>query len=564
MIRVALYARYSSDLQRDASIEDQLRLCREHAERMGWSVADSYSDRAVSGASLLRPGIQKLIADAQARRFTYVLAEALDRLSRDQEDVAGVYKRLAFADVKIVTLAEGEITELHVGLKGTMNAVFLKDLAAKVHRGLRGRVEAGKSGGGICYGYRVVKQFDTSGELLRGDREIEIAEAEVIRRVFREFAAGKSPRAIARDLNAEGIPGPKGAAWTDSTLRGHVKRGTGLLNNELYIGKLVWNRLRYLKDPATGNRVSRLNPPEAWITQEVPQLRIVEDDLWQAVKARQEDLATTHATVIAATRAAITNRLNASHRPRSLLSGLLVCGSCGSPYSLRGQDRYACSAHVMSGTCGNNRTISRSQLEARVLAGLKEKLMAPEIAAEAMRAYQEETNRLNRERRLSGGRDQRDLATVERAIEEIVAAIEDGGYRRALSDRLGELERQRDEIKTRLAETPHDLPDLHPGIAEGYRRKVERLTETLRDPELRQEAGDAIRSLIERVTLTPGDKRGEIHATLHGDLATIVDWTERAHKKIKADTPQRGMSASVVAGERNHLYRTRISALSWR
>ena len=124
MTRVALYARYSSDLQRDASIEDQLRLCREYAERMGWTVVESYPDRAVSGASLLRPGIQKLMADAQRRRFDVVLAEALDRISRDQEDVAGFYKRLAFAEVKIVTLAEGEISELHVGLKGTMHLPY--------------------------------------------------------------------------------------------------------------------------------------------------------------------------------------------------------------------------------------------------------------------------------------------------------------------------------------------------------------------------------------------------------------------------------------------------------
>jgi len=285
----------------------------------------------------------------------------------------------------------------------------------------------------------------------------------------------------------------------------------------------------------------------------VPHLRIIEDALWQAVKVRQGELATAHATAIAATRATVTNRLNASHRPRSLLSGLLVCGCCGGPYALRGQGRYACSNHVMSGTCSNTRTISRSQLEARVLAGLREKLMAPEIAAEAMRAYQEETNRLNRERRLSGEHDRRAQEKVERSVREIVTAIEDGGYRRALSDRLGELERQREEIRTRLAETPRDLPDLHSGIAETYRRKVERLAETLGDPGLRHEAGDAIRGLIERVTLSPGDKRGEIRATLYGDLATIVDWTERGTQKHKTDIRQNRMSVSVVAGERNHL-----------
>lgn len=77
-MKVALYARYSSDNQREASIEDQLRLCRQHAEKQGWSIADSYTDRAISGASLLRPGIQELIQDASRSRFTVVLAEAMD------------------------------------------------------------------------------------------------------------------------------------------------------------------------------------------------------------------------------------------------------------------------------------------------------------------------------------------------------------------------------------------------------------------------------------------------------------------------------------------------------
>ncbi len=122
-------------------------------------MVETYSDRAISGASMIRAGIQELLADAQAGRFDMVLSEALDRLSRDQEDVAAVYKRLRFAGVSIVTLSEGEINERHVGLKGTMNALFLKDLAIKTHRGQRGRVEAGKAGSGrAAYGYRVIHQ----------------------------------------------------------------------------------------------------------------------------------------------------------------------------------------------------------------------------------------------------------------------------------------------------------------------------------------------------------------------------------------------------------------------
>lgn len=120
MTRVALYARYSSDNQRDASIEDQFRICRERTMREKWTIVNSYKDAGISGASMiLRPGIQALLQDAQSRAFDIVLAEALDRISRDQADVATLFKQLRFAGVPIVTLAEGEITELHVGLKGT-------------------------------------------------------------------------------------------------------------------------------------------------------------------------------------------------------------------------------------------------------------------------------------------------------------------------------------------------------------------------------------------------------------------------------------------------------------
>src|SRR5271163_1468290 len=196
MTRVALYARYSSDNQRDASIEDQLRICREKAEREKWTVVSAYKDAGISGASMiLRPGIQTLLQDAQRQQFDVVLAEALDRISRDQADVATLFKHLRFADVRIVTLAEGEISELHVGLKGTMNALFLKDLAAKTHRGLEGRVREGRSGGGLSYGYDVVREQDLHGEPIPGGRTINQAEAGIVRRIFREFTTGKSPRA---------------------------------------------------------------------------------------------------------------------------------------------------------------------------------------------------------------------------------------------------------------------------------------------------------------------------------------------------------------------------------
>ena len=555
MTRVALYARYSSDNQREASIEDQLRICREQAKREKWKIVGTYKDAGISGASMiLRPGIQSLLQDAQAGQFDIVMAEALDRISRDQADVATFYKHLKFAGVPIVTLSEGEISELHVGLKGTMNALFLKDLAAKTHRGIRGRVEDGKSGGGLCFGYNVVKQLDARGDPIRGDREINEAEANVVRRIFREFAAGIGPRTIARTLNEEGVRGPAGKLWSDTTIRGHVKRGTGLVNNELYIGRLIWNRLRYIKDPSTGKRVSRLNPESEWIIKDVPELRIVDDELWQSVRVRQDEIAEKFANVTEAVRKHHKkNRLNGTRRPKSLLSGLVFCGCCGGPYSLRGADRFACSNHISKGACSNSRTIPREELEARVLSGLKDRMMAPEIVEEAMRAYAEETNRLNRERRSSGDAWKAELVKTEKQIRGIIEAIKAGMFHESMKAEMDTLEARKTELNTLLADAPENKPDILPSASAIYAKKVSALTKALNRKEERQEAAETLRGLIEKISLTPGPERGEIYATLHGELGTILNWTERqaigkAAKTTKPAADATGLSLSLVAG----------------
>jgi DNA invertase Pin-like site-specific DNA recombinase len=539
MIRIALYARYSSENQRDASIEDQLRQCRERAAREGWTVVETYSDRAISGSSMIRAGIQALLADAQASRFDIVLSEALDRISRDQEDVAAVFKRLRFAGVAIVTLSEGEINELHVGLKGTMNALFLKDLSIKTHRGQRGRVEAGKSGSGrAAYGYRVIHRLDASGEPIRGERAIVEDEAEVVRRIFREYASGRSPKQIAFQLNREGVPGPRNRSWIDATIRGNAAAGVGILNNELYAGVLAWNRQRFIKNPETGARISRVNPRSEWIRAEVPHLRIVDDALWRAVRERQRGISALFGPNLANTREGRATRLHLTNRPATLLSGLITCGCCGGRISMVMTNRYACRNHLRKGICSNKRTIRRDEIEARVLAGLKEKLVSSESVAEAVRAYVKEMNRLKHDRRAQSEADNRALQKIERAIAGIMAAIEDGLYQPAMKARMNELEREKAEIVKRLAEAPADIPDAHPNIANVYRRNVERFTEALNDPDGGREAAEALRSLIGEIVLTPGPKRGEVHAELRGELMGILAFaTEKNTRSVRIMQP---------------------------
>ncbi len=197
------------------------------------------------------------------------------------------------------------------------------------------------------------------------------------------------------------------------------------------------------------------------------------------------------------------NRLNSARRSKSLLSGLIFCGCWGGPYSLRGADRFACSAHMTNGSCSNSRTIPREELERRVLAGLKDRMMAPEVAAEAMRAHAEETNRLNRERRSNGDAWKAELAKVEKEIRGIIEAIKEGMFQPSMKVEMDALEARKVELTALLADVLEDTPDLLPSAALIYAKKVGRLTEALNRPEERAEAAEALRMLIEKIVLTP-------------------------------------------------------------
>ena len=512
MTRAAIYARYSSDNQRDASIEDQVRLCRARLDREGWNLVEAYADHAISGASTLRPGYQKMLEDARAGHFDYLVAEALDRLSRDQEDIAGLYKQLSFAGVTLVTLSEGEINELHVGLKGTMNALFLKDLADKTRRGLEGRVRSGKSGGGLCYGYEVVNGSDAS---VRGERRVNPEQASIIVRIFQDYAAGHSPKSIAHALNSQHVPGPSGKTWGPSTIYGNWRRGTGILNNELYVGRLVWNRQRFVKDPKTGKRQARPNPESDWIVEEVPQLRIIDAPLWEKVKERQ---IVTRQTVTDAQQGVRSER---ARRPHYLLSGLLKCGTCGGGFSKISATHYGCSTARNKGTCDNLLTVKRETLEADVLNGLKHQLMHPDCVKEFVSEFHREMNRLAADHETASKRTMDELTKTKRDIDRLIQAIKDGIPASSLKDELSALEIRKAGLEHELDGGPAPVVRLHPNLAEIYRQKVENLVEALNTESVRHDASETIRALIEEIRLTPNEERLDVE--LFGELGALLN-----------------------------------------
>jgi DNA invertase Pin-like site-specific DNA recombinase len=542
-MKVAIYARYSSENQRDASIADQFRVCREFAERQGWHIAAEYSDHAVSGATIMRPGFQAMMREALQKKVDIVMAEALDRFSRDQEDTAGLFKRLTFAGVNIVTLAEGDITHLHIGLKGTMNALFLKELAEKTRRGLRGRIELGKAGGGVSFGYRIVRRLE-NGLVTTGEREIVPEEAAIVRRIFSDYAAGVSPKQIAKALNAEGVRGPRGALWSPSTIHGSAERGIGILHNELYIGSLVWNRQRFLKDPDTGKRVPRMNPPSQWISKDVPELRIVDDDLWRAVKARHAGIQRKWKT------AGDDKRFNQFRRPKYLFSGLTKCGECGAGFIVHSREFLGCFGARDRGTCTNRLRISRLEVESRVLNALKTKLLRKDFFEEFCREFAKEMNRLRMEERAGLSGAKRDLERVKRDIKKVIEAIKNGFAGADLKAEWDAMQERKIALQAKLDGTEKAPPLLHPSMADLYRAKVESLASALQREDTRLEASEMLRGLIDSIVLVPDD--GQLRIELRGNLAAMLTAAQQTKR-----SPESGdliVPVQMVAGACSQRY----------
>lgn len=530
-LRAGLYARYSTDMQREASIEDQLRLCTLKAEQEGFQIYNSYADYGVSGSTLMRSGIQSLLEDARNGEIDVIITESIDRLSRDQEDIAHIYKRMSFNNIKIMTLSEGIINELHVGLKGTMGALYLKDQADKTWRGLRGRVEAGKSGGGKCYGYDVVRQIDELGNPITGERKINDYQASTITRIFNAYAEGQSPRSIAIKLNKESIPAPSGKDWGASTIHGNKQRGTGILNNELYIGRSVWNRLRYLKDPDTGKRISRLNPESEWVVTGIPELRIIPDNLWRAVKERQQNTSTT--------RKAIKGNQNGMwdrKRPKYLISGLMTCGACGGGMIHVNSERVGCATARNKGTCNNLTTIRRDALENTVFEGLSEHLMDPSLFEVFCKRYTERMNDLTASHNAALIRDSKELQKINTELDKLVQAIIDGVPGVHVKDKIADLETRKTALQTKLENSTEEPVLLHAGMAELYRKQVSQLIPLLSQEKHRARAVELIRGLIEEIVLIPAkdetSSKDTLSVNIKGHLAGILSLALNAQKPL--------------------------------
>jgi site-specific DNA recombinase len=469
MIRAAVYARFSSDLQSDKSIDDQVALCRDLCSREGMAVISTFEDRAISGTGAInRPGFQALMRAAEAHLFDVIVAEDMDRLFRDQADYHTTRKHLDHLGVAIHT-ATGKVGKLDGALRALMSEMYIENLVLHTRRGLEGVIRDGRHAGGRAYGYRAVP--GKAGEL-----EIVESEAEIVREIFARYIQAETPRAIAHHLNKRGVRPPRGKLWNASTINGNVSRAGGMILNELYAGRIVWNRVRMVKDPVTRKRLSRPNPKEQHKTVVVPHLRIVDEATFKAAQVIK----------VERRRDATPATAQQARAPSRVFSGLIKCGCCGGGMSSNGADRKGvriqCSAYKESGSCKNSRRVYLDDIEALAIKGLRQHLAHPEVITEFVDAYNAERKRLKKEASTQRTRIERRLGEIEREIKRIVDFIVKGMATDALIPRMNELEADRKALAARLEETSEadNVIALHPKALDRYKRAVMELADELK------------------------------------------------------------------------------------
>ena len=467
-MRAATYARFSTDKQRDASIEDQIRNCRNYAHRQEWLIVKHFEDKGISGISKDRAGFNAMLAAAKAGEFDVLLVDDLSRFSRDDVETKQVIRRFKFQGLRIIGVSDGYDSaqkgeKIQSTMRGLMNEIYLDDLREKTHRGLYGQALAGNNTGGRSYGYRHVpiedpSRLDPHGRPIINAvrREVDEAQAHVIIQIFQWYADGWSPRAIARELNTRAIPSPRGGKWQQTAIHGDPNEGTGILNNWLYMGQNVWNRREWRKNPDTGRRTYIQRPEAEWVRTEMPELRIIDDALWERVKARQKrQSAEKGERVKKGLRAASADASGRStgRGPKYLFPSLLKCGCCGANYVMHSTTSYGCALNINGGdaACSNRLRLPRKLAELRLLDALKQDLFTPE----ASELFVKETTRLLRERAATLQPDlkraQKDVEAANREIDNLMAAIKAGIITASTKAALEAAETAKVEAESKLA-----------------------------------------------------------------------------------------------------------------
>lgn len=539
-MRVAVYARFSSDLQRATSIDDQIATARRYAEAQEWQVLPNqiYTDAALSGASLERPGIQAL-RSAVARRplpFDVLLVDDSSRVSRDLSDAVRFLQELKFAGVRVIYLSQSidsanEQAETLVAVHGVVDSLYLREMSKKIKRGLAGQLDRGFATGGVTFGYRTVPVPDPSGKVdvngypvLLGKRvEVVLEEARTVVQIFEWYASGLGAGRLVERLNREGHRGPRGARWRE----GAVKR---VLANEKYLGRLVWGQKTFDRRPGTRQHVQRRLPRDQWRIQERPELRIVSEDLWSLVQARRASIRSTLPTRTGST---LMRGRDAALYSRHLFSGFMTCGTCGGAVVVvtggHGSSRYGCLRSWRNGTdlCSNRLTVRAKVVDGMLLGRLRHELTAPatvryisETLATALNARIDHRPQLRADASAA-------LEQARHRLQRLIDAIEQGVPATTVSGAIAQRQVEIARFTATVAELDEPLEQRLAVMPVWVRQQLEDLAGLLTGTPERTKA--EFQRLGTRVTMTPmmrGNARRYYRADVVNSLACLAGITE--------------------------------------
>ena len=569
-VRCAIYARYSSDQQRQASIEDQIRNCRESVVSRGWQILDQYmfSDFAVTGTAGDRDGLQGLLKHASVKNppFDYVVVDDASRLARDVAVSLETIRKLELHGVHVYAVAQNldssrDDAEDFFVFNAVFDSRLVREIRYKTHRGLTGQALLGRATGGKVLGYQTKAilgdRVDAHGVPIPVgyDYVIDPDEAKIVERIFRLFAEGGiGLRSIAVLLNREGVPSPRAGSkhrhggWSYTTIR-------AILRNERYVGHFVWNKTQWKKVPGEKKRRCVARPVSEWRTAELPHLAIIDPALWAKTQDRIQHVRESFGERTKGRFVRPANRAAAGSR--YLLSGLLRCGVCGGNMSVTGGDkngkdgrRYACSQHSSKGpaVCANSLSIRTTVADEVIASEIRDRLATPQKLEEAAEIMREELAAALKEIPDQEGEVRDALAKVDNEIGNFVRAIAGGIDASSVAEALKAAEAKRDELRDELAKVqatpnPADIV-LHPNAAMNL---IENLTEafTLDVPAARE----ALRHYLGPITMRPTEENGVKAYVAEG----TIDATDALGNTGNPGTWSRTAYVSVVAGPRFEL-----------
>ena len=511
-MKACLYGRYSTDKQRDASIDDQFRECERVAKSAGLEIVARFEDKGISGGTTSRPGYQALLTAARARKFDVIVCEDISRLWRNRAEFGPRSAELEDLGVHCLTCVGDDTRRdgwgLVIQIKQAVAEHARREASYRTRRGLEGNAIAGKSTGGKAFGFTAARDSAT------GLIEINEGQAAIVRRIFEAYADGMSPRSIAAMLNEEGVPSP-GASWNRtvrrrdrkwlaSAIHGDVNRGTGILNNRRYVGVTLWGRSEWKRSAADSkNRRHKLLAAGSAHETLEERLRIVSDELWQRVKARQQGI---HNGVGKLVRGGFRQRAPGAGRPaKYLFSGLLQCSVCEASFVIRNRTCYACASWWNGAACTNEINVSRELLEGVMLSGIREDLTDPAIIVEFETRFRVAQRRQEKAEVI----DQRPrIALLQNEIENLTQAIASGGLRgsQAIGLRLQGAEAELERLQA--AQKPVARPAvLVPNVRRRFLDMAKRLDRVLmQEPERGREELRGI--LGDKIRLKPDEQGG--------------------------------------------------------